>query len=62
MAGIWGGGEMALPGDPPGELEVVDGMPDPGKIPDLAGAAGAFTPEYEPEEIFEIASKLYKKM
>jgi hypothetical protein len=31
MAGIWGQGEMALPGDPPGELEVVDGMPDGGK-------------------------------
>ena len=27
MAGIWANGEMALPGDPPGELEVVDGIP-----------------------------------
>src|SRR3954453_19903011 len=25
MAGVWGNGEMALPGDPKGELEVVDG-------------------------------------
>ncbi len=62
MAGIWGNGEQALPGDPPGELEVVDGMPDGGKMPDLEGAAGAFTPDYRPEEIFEIATKLYKKM
>jgi len=62
MGAIWGNGEQALPGDPPGELEVIEGMPDPGKIPDLKGAAGAFTPEYEPEEIYEIASMLTKKM
>ena len=37
-------------------------MPDPGKIPDLEGASAAFTPDYAPEEIFEIASKLTKKL
>ena len=62
MAAIWGQGEMALPDDPPGELEIVDGLPDGGKIPDLAGASAAFTPDYAPEEIIEIASKLTKKM
>ncbi len=61
MAGIWGSGEKALPGDPPGELEVVEGMPDGGKIHDLTGIASAFTPDYAPEEMFEIASKLTKK-
>ncbi len=61
MAGIWGSGEQALPGDPPGELEVVEGMPDGGKIHDLTGIASAFTPDYAPEEMFEIASKLTKK-
>ena len=61
MAGIWGGGEMALPGDPPGELEVVDGHPEGGKIPELLGNYGAFAPNYAPEEMFEIATKLYKK-
>ncbi len=60
-AGIWGGGEMALPGDPPGELEVVDGHPEGGKIPELAGNYGAFTPDYAPEEMFDIATRLYKK-
>ena len=60
MSGIWGNGEMALPGDPPGELEVVDGMPEGGKIHDLTGVASAFTPDYAPEEMFEIATKLYK--
>jgi Mn-containing catalase len=56
---IWGNGEQALPGDPPGKLEAVDGHPDGGKIPKLAGISAAFTPDYEPEEIFEIANKLY---
>jgi Mn-containing catalase len=60
IAGIWGNGETALPGDPPGELEVVDGMPEGGKIHDLTGMASAFTPDYAPEEMFEVAAKLYK--
>ena len=60
MAGIWGNGEMALPGDPRGELEVVEGAPEGGKIHQLTGVPSAFTPDYAPEEMFEIASKLYK--
>lgn len=59
MAGIWGNGESALPGDPPGGLEVVEGVPDGGRIPELDGMASAFTPEYAPEEMFEIARKLH---
>ncbi len=62
IAGIWGGGEMALPGDPPGELQVVDGMPEGGKIHQLEGIPSAFTPDYAPEEMFEIAAKLTKAM
>lgn len=61
MAGIWGNGETALPGDPPGELEVVEGVPDGGRIPELAGMPPAFTPDYAPEEMFDIANKLYQK-
>ena len=60
MSGIWGGGEMALPGDPPGELEVVEGMPEGGKIHDLTGMPSAFTPDYAPEEMLEVASRLYQ--
>jgi Mn-containing catalase len=62
IASIWGGGEMALPDDPPGELEVVKGMPDGGKIHDLVGVPSAFTPDYAPEEMYEIAAKLTKAM
>ncbi len=61
MSGIWGNGEQALPGDPPGELEVVDGYPEGGRIHNLMGQTTAFTPDYAPEEMFEIASKLYQK-
>lgn len=61
MAGIWGGKETALPGDPPGELEVIDGPPKGAKIPELEGTPSAFTPDYEPEEMYEIATKLYKR-
>ena len=60
LRGIWGNGETALPGDPPGELEVIDGLPEGGKIHDLDGIASAFSPDYAPEEMFEIATKLYK--
>ena len=59
IAGIWSNGEVALPDDPPGELEVVDGMPEGGKIQQLVGVPSAFTPDYAPEEMFEIAEMLY---
>jgi Mn-containing catalase len=60
ISGIWGNGEMALPGDPPGELEVVEGNPEGGKIHQLTGIPSAFTPDYAPEEMMEIAAKLTK--
>lgn len=60
MKGIWGNGEMALPGDPPGMLEVVDGHPEGGKINDMEGTYNAFSPQYAPEEMFEVATKLYQ--
>jgi Mn-containing catalase len=60
MAAIWEG-EKALPGEPKGELEVVDGPPEGGAVPDLEGTPSAFAPDYAPEEMFEIATKLWKK-
>ena len=53
--------EQALPGDPPGPLEVVEGMPEGGKIHDLTGEPNVFTPDYAPEEMFEIAEQLTRK-
>ena len=60
-AGVWSNDEVALPGDPPGNLEVVEGYPEGGKMPELLGNYGAFAPDYAPEEMFAIASKLYEK-
>ena len=42
-------------------LEVIDGPPDGGNLADLAGIASSFAPEYAPQEIFDIAMKLYNK-
>ena len=60
-AGVWSNADVALPDDPPGTLEIVEGPPEGGKMADLAGNYGAFAPDYAPEEIFEVASLLYQK-
>jgi Mn-containing catalase len=59
-AGVWSNEDVALPTDPPGNLEVVEGPPEGGKMAELLGNYGAFAPDYAPEEIFEVASRLYK--
>lgn len=61
IAGIWSKSDKALPGDPPGNLEVVDGPPEGGAVPEMEGTYAAFAPDYAPEEMFEVAQKLYKK-
>jgi hypothetical protein len=38
----------------------VDGAPEGGRIHELMGDSRAFSPEYAPEEMFEIATKLYQ--
>lgn len=43
------------------KLEFVDAPPQGGDLSHLAGIASSFTPNYAPEEIFEIATKLYEK-
>lgn len=43
------------------ELEFIDAPPDGGRLAELAGIASSFAPNYAPEEILEIATKLYKK-
>ena len=37
---------------------MVDGMPEGGGIHQLSGVASAFAPDYAPEEMLEIATKL----
>ncbi|HYE30164.1 MAG TPA: manganese catalase family protein [Methylomirabilota bacterium] len=43
------------------KLEFVDAPPSGGNLVNLAGIASAFAPNYAPEEIFEMANKLYQK-
>jgi Mn-containing catalase len=57
IGSIWSGDSR----DGSGPLEVVDGPPQGGNLADLAGISSAFSPEYEPEEIFDIANKLYQQ-
>ena len=57
LGAIWNG-----PNPDGGECIVVDGPPQTmGPHVDLAGIGSAFAPDYHPEEIFEMAQKLYKK-
>ena len=46
-----------------GECVVTDGPPmeTAGSHVELAGIGSAFAPEYQPEEVFEMAQKLYQK-
>ncbi|MEX0741830.1 MAG: manganese catalase family protein, partial [Phycisphaeraceae bacterium] len=45
-----------------GTCEVVDGPPDRmGGHVEMDGIGSAFAPEYHPEEVFEMAQKLYQK-
>lgn len=61
IAGIWSPDETTY--DKTGPLEVVDLPPDPGpeSLKAMEGSASSFTPDYAPEEILEIAKKLYDK-
>ncbi len=54
---VWQG--QALDGS--GPLEVVDGPPQGGDYMKLDDISDAFVPEYQPEEIYEMAAKLYQK-
>lgn len=57
VAGIWQGDAL----DGSGPLEVVDGPPKGGPQYQMEGISEAFIPEYHPEEVLEIAGKLYAK-
>lgn len=63
-AGIWNGQAPDAYTEGLGgssNLEFVDAPPSGGNLANLAGIASSFAPNYAPEEIFEIANKLYQK-
>jgi Mn-containing catalase len=57
VGSIWQG--QALDGS--GPLEVIDGPPTGGPQYEIDGISEAFIPDYHPQEILEIAQKLYQK-
>ncbi len=57
IGSIWNGDAL----DGSGPLEVMDGPPTGGPQYQQEGVASAFIPDYHPEEILEIAKKLYAK-
>jgi Mn-containing catalase len=59
LGGIWNGTADWADGAP---LEVVQGHPEGGMAPEGTHNPSGFAPQYEPEEIFEIAAKLAKKI
>jgi len=56
IAEIWTGQSP----DGTGRLEVVDGPPEGGAMYDLAAIPEEFAPEFHPQDLFEMAQKLYK--
>ncbi|PYZ91952.1 manganese catalase [Salipaludibacillus keqinensis] len=52
---IWTG---PTPIGPPGELEVVDGTPEGGEIPDLAHVPEEFAPGFDEEQFLELSKRL----
>lgn len=55
IAAIWNGPGL----DPSETLEVVDGPPQGGPQYQMEGVPEAFIPDYHPDEILDIANKLY---
>lgn len=53
---IWKGPAPTADGD----LEVVDGPPEGGPLADLPVITEAYVPDYDPQEIFEIAQRLMR--
>jgi hypothetical protein len=54
VAGVWSGPAAE-------ELEVVKGTPDYAAGPVVGESRTLFSPDYEPEEIYEIAAQLMEK-
>jgi Mn-containing catalase len=58
-AGVWSGTAEWSDNKP---LEFVQGAPDGAPVPDFKASKSEFSPDYAPEEIFEITQKLMKNV
>jgi Mn-containing catalase len=59
LGAIWNGKADWIDG---GQLEVVEGTPEGAPVPDMEAVTNEFSPDYHPEELFEIAARLMKDM
>jgi Mn-containing catalase len=59
LGGVWSGTADWVDG---AELQVVQGHPEGGAPPEGTPNQSGFSPDYAPEEIFEIAARLMKSM
>jgi Mn-containing catalase len=59
LGSIWNGTAHWADGAP---LEVIQGAPEGGDAPEGTPNQAGFSPDYEPEEIFEIAKRLMRNM
>ncbi|MEJ7808640.1 MAG: manganese catalase family protein [Telluria sp.] len=62
LSAIWSGPAPAAYAEGvAGDFEFIDAPPQGANLAHLAGIASSFAPDYAPEEIHEIATKLYNK-
>jgi Mn-containing catalase len=59
LEAIWNGTADWADG---GELEVVEGIPEGAPAPARDASRTSFSPQYQPEEVYEIAARLMKNM
>ncbi len=59
LSAVWNGTAHWADG---AELEVVDAIPEGVPTPDMPASPTSFSPDYDPEEIYEIAARLMKNM
>lgn len=57
--GVWSGSADWVDGEP---LEVIAGAPEGAPIPDFEASTSQFSPDFTPEEIYEIAAKLMQNV
>ena len=58
LGGVWNGKAHWADNS---DLQVVDGVPKGGEMPDATATPFQFAPQYDPSEIYAIAQKLMKK-
>jgi Mn-containing catalase len=59
LPAVWNGNAHWADGR---RLEVIDGIPKGGPMPDAAASPVQFSPDYDPSEMYDMVSKLVRRM